>query len=222
MIWPKGSISAKAQGALVAEVTPTGPAEKAGLKPRDVIVEFDGKPIREMKDLPRIVADTPIGKKVTVKVMREGKPVEVQAEVGRLEDGEKLVAAANPEAGPSADTAKTLGMKLSIISEEQRQKFKIDEGLEGAIVTEVDPNGPAAEKRIEPGDVITEAGQKTVKNPGDVTARVKDAEVAQKKSVLAVRRQGRQAERHALHRGPDQERVRKLASLVYPTNSSRR
>jgi serine protease Do len=184
-----------AQGALIAEVTPTGPAEKAGLKPRDVIVEFDGKPIREMKDLPRVVADTPIGKKVTVKVMREGSPVEVQAEVGRLEDGEKVVATANPEAGPSADTADALGMKLSIITDAQRQRFKIDEGLEGAIVTEVDPNGPAAEKRIEPGDVITEAGQKSVKNPGDVTARVKDAEVAQKKSVLLfVAKGGKQSE----------------------------
>ncbi|MGE0241834.1 MAG: PDZ domain-containing protein, partial [Parvibaculaceae bacterium] len=188
-------LGAKAEGALVAEVTPTGPAEKAGLKPRDVIVEFDGKPIREMKDLPRVVADTPIGKKVTVKVMREGKPVEIQAEVGRLEDGEKIVASANPESAPSADTADTLGMKLSIITDVERQRFKIDEGLEGAIVTEVDPNGPAAEKRIEPGDVITEAGQKTVKNPGDVTARVKDAEVAQKKSVLLfVAKGGKQSE----------------------------
>ena len=185
----------KTQGALVAEVTPTGPAEKAGLKPRDVITEFDGKPIHEMKDLPRVVADTPIGKKVTVKVLREGKPVELTAEVGRLEDGEKLVASANPENTPPAETADTLGMKLSIITDAQRQRFNIDEGLAGAIVTEVDPNGPAAEKRIEPGDVITEAGQKTVANPGDVAARVKDAETAQKKSVLLfVAKGGKQSE----------------------------
>jgi serine protease Do len=185
----------KTQGALVAEVTPTGPAEKAGLKPRDVITEFDGKPIRDMKDLPRVVADTPIGKKVIVKVVREGKPVEITAEVGRLEDGEKIVASANPESSPPTDTADTLGMKLSIITDDQRKRFNIDEGLQGAIVTEVDPNGPAAEKRIEPGDVITEAGQKTVANPGDVTARVKDAESAQKKSVLLfVAKGGKQSE----------------------------
>ena len=185
----------KTQGALVAEVTPTGPAEKAGLKPRDVITEFDGKPIRDMKDLPRVVADTPIGKRVAVKILREGKPLELSAEVGRLEDGEKLVASANPENGPATDTADTLGMKLSIINDEQRKRFNIDEGLEGAIVTEVDPNGPAAEKRIEPGDVITEAGQKAVSNPGDVTARVKDAESAQKKSVLLfVAKGGKQSE----------------------------
>jgi serine protease Do len=183
----------KTQGALVAEVTPTGPAEKGGLKPRDVITEFDGKPIRDMKDLPRVVADTPIGKKVTVKILREGKPLELSTEVGRLEDGEKLVASATPD--QSADTANALGMKLSIITDDQRKRFNIDEGLQGAIVTEVDPNGPAAEKRIEPGDVITEAGQKTVANPGDVTARVKDAESAQKKSVLLfVAKGGKQSE----------------------------
>src|SRR5205085_9301677 len=83
----------KVHGALVAEVTPSGPAEKAGIKARDVVVEFDGRLVKDMKDLPRIVADTPIGKKVTVKVIRDGKPAELMAEVGRLEDGEKVVAA---------------------------------------------------------------------------------------------------------------------------------
>ncbi len=183
-----------ARGALVAEVTASGPAEKAGIKARDVIVEFNGHPIREMKDLPRIVADTEIGRSVGVKILREGKPVDLSVEVGRLEDGEKLVAAGTQQA-PSVETANTLGMTLSILNEEQRQKFKIDAGLEGAVVTEVDPNGPAAEKRIEPGDVITEAGQKPVGNPADVTARVKDAEGASKKSVLLfVAKGGKQSE----------------------------
>ena len=181
------------RGALVAEVTGSGPAEKAGIKARDVIVEFNGHVIREMKDLPRVVADTEIGKSVSVKVLREGKPVELMVEVGRLEDGEKLVAAATQQ--PVVETANALGMTLSILNDEQRQKFKIDAGLEGAVVTAVDPDGPAAEKRIEPGDVITEAGQKPVGNPADVTARVKDAESASKKSVLLfVAKGGKQSE----------------------------
>src|SRR4029079_7913569 len=122
--------------------------EKPAPNPGYVTPEFAATPTPGMKALPRVVADTPIGKKVTVKVLREGKPVELTAEVGRLEDGEKLVASANPEHTPPADTADTLGMKLSIITDAQRQRFNIDEGLAGAIVTEVDPNGPAAEKRI--------------------------------------------------------------------------
>jgi serine protease Do len=173
----------KVHGALVAEVTPSGPAEKAGIQARDVIVEFDGRAVKEMKDLPRIVAETPIGKKVTVKVVRDGKPVEITAEVGRLEDGEKLVAAQGPT-GLETNEAKTLGMTLSILSDEQRKKFNIDADIKGVVVTEVEAGGPAAEKRIEPGDVITEAGRKPVTNPGDVPVQVKDAENSQKTSVL--------------------------------------
>jgi serine protease Do len=173
----------KVHGALVAEVTPSGPAEKAGIQARDVVVEFDGRPVKEMKDLPRIVAETPIGRKVKVKVIRDGKPVELTAEVGRLEDGEKLVAAQGP-AGLETNESKTLGMRLSILSDEQRRKFNIDADIKGVVVTEVDPGGPAAEKRIEPGDVITEAGRKPVTNPGDIPAQVKDAENSKKTSVL--------------------------------------
>ncbi|CAN5147693.1 DegQ family serine endoprotease [soil metagenome] len=184
----------KVQGALVAEVTAGGPAEKAGLKARDVIVEFNGRAIHEMKDLPRVVADTEIGKMVTVKVMREGKPVEITAQVGRLEDGEKLVAAATG-GDVTGDTAKTLGMTLSIIGDVERKKFNLDPTLKGAIVTAVDADSAAAEKRIEPGDVITEAGQKPVTNPADVAARVKDAESGSKNSVLLfVAKGGKQSE----------------------------
>jgi serine protease Do len=184
----------KVQGALVAEVTPSGPAEKAGIQSRDVIIEFDGRQVKEMKDLPRIVADTPIGKKVAVKVIRDGKQIELMAEVGRLEDGEKLVAARGTSGIP-VDEAKTLGMTLSILSDEQRKKFNIDADLEGVVVTAVEPDGPAAEKRIEPGDVITEAGRKPVTNPGDVPAQVKDAETAKKNSVLLyIAKAGKQSD----------------------------
>jgi serine protease Do len=142
-----------------------------------------------------VVADTEIGKTVTVKIMREGKPVEITAQVGRLEDGEKLVAAATSGGDIATDTAKALGMTLSIIGDVERKKFNLDPDLKGAVVTAVEPDSPAAEKRIEPGDVITEAGQKPVTNPADVTARVKDAESGSKNSVLLfVAKGGKQSE----------------------------
>jgi serine protease Do len=94
-----------------------------------------------------------------------------------------LVAAQGP-AGLETNESKTLGMRLSILSDEQRRKFNIDADIKGVVVTEVDPGGPAAEKRIEPGDVITEAGRKPVTNPGDIPAQVKDAENSKKTSVL--------------------------------------
>ena len=129
--------------------------------------------------------------------MREGKPVEVQAEVGRLEDGEKVVAAATPEAGTVSrhrQYARHDSFRSSPMS--SARSFKIDEGLEGAIVTEVDPDGPAAEKRIEPGDVITEAGQKPVEQSGRCRRRAsRMPKSAQKKSVLLfVAKGGKQSE----------------------------
>ncbi len=72
-----------ARGALVADVTPTGPAEKAGIKPGDVVVKFDNKPVHEMRDLPRIVADTPVGTKVAIEVLRKGNPMTFTVELGR-------------------------------------------------------------------------------------------------------------------------------------------
>jgi serine protease Do len=185
----------KARGALIADVTPTGPAEKAGIESGDVVVEFDGRPIREMKDLPRLVADTAIGKKVTVKVLRKGKEVTVTAEVGRLEDGEKLVAQAGTGGGFAGATVTVLGMTVSRITDELRKRFNIDADVKGAVVTTVEPGSTAADKKIEPGDVITEAGEKPVGNPGDVEASVRDAERDKKNSVLMlVSKGGKQGE----------------------------
>ena len=181
------------RGALVADVTATGPAEKAGIEAGDVIVEFDGRTVREMKDLPRIVAETEIGRAVSVKVLRKGKEITLSAEVGRLEDGEKVVASQDGSSGGA--TVKTLGMTIAPISDELRTKYVIDADLKGAVVTEVVPESAAAEKRIAPGDVITEAGEKEVTKPTDVELRVKDAEKAGKNSVLLlVAKGGKQGE----------------------------
>ena len=186
-------------GALIADVTKTGPAEKAGIEAGDVIIEFDGKPIKEMKDLPRIVAETEIGKKVPVKVLRKGKEVDVTAEVGRLEDGEKLVANKDANDGAGKDAAPavvtTLGMTATTITDELRAKYNIDPDLKGAVITEVAPDGAAAAKQLQPGDVITEAGEKEVTGAADISARVEEATKAGKNSVLLlVAKGGKQAE----------------------------
>ena len=122
---------------------------------------------------------------VTLKEGSEDSPVNGPETVPQTKITSIEAPPATPQTGSSDQTADMLGMKLSVITDAQRQRFDIDEGLlDGAVVTEVDPNGPAAEKRIEPGDVITEAGQETVGNPSDVAARVKHAEDIRKKSIL--------------------------------------
>jgi len=180
----------KPRGALVADVTPTGPAAEAGIEAGDVILEFNNRAINSMRDLPKIVAETPIGIAVPVKLLRKGEEVSVTAKVGRLEDGEKLAAASSGSEGGSAAEApasvRLLGMTLSSMSEELRTKFGIDKDLEGAVVTEVVEGSAAAEKRLEPGDVITEAGEEAVQGAADVTARADAAKKAGKSSLLIL------------------------------------
>ncbi len=179
------------RGALIADVTKTGPAEKAGIEAGDVVVEFDGKPVNQMRDLPRIVAETEIGRQVTVKVLRKGKEVTVTAEVGRLEDGEKLVAQQDGGSAPAVVTV--LGMTVATLTDDLRAKFKTDPEVKGAVITEVATEGPAADKKLEPGDVITEAGEKEVVGAADISARI--AEAASKNSVLLlVAKGGKQSE----------------------------
>ena len=177
----------KPRGALVADVTEGSPGKAAGIEAGDVITEFNGRQINEMKQLPRAVAETEIGTDVVVKALRKGKQVEFKVAIGRLEDGEKLDAA--EETNKAADapaTATLLGMTVSSITEELRTKFKTDETVKGAIVTEVAGEGAAAEKGIEAGDVILEAGGKPVEAAADVTAALESAEKSGKSSVLML------------------------------------
>lgn len=179
---------ANTRGALVSDVTADGPAQKAGLEAGDIIIEFNGRPVNAMRDLPKIVAETPIGTKVPVKVLRKGKELAITAEVGRLEDGEKMAdASATKKAEPDAPAVVTvLGMTLTSLTDELRDKYKIDQDLKGAVITEVAQDGPAADKRLEPGDVITEAGEQEVQGAADISARVEEAKKAGKNSILLL------------------------------------
>ena len=171
------------KGALIADVTPTGPAETSGIKPGDVVVRFDGKDVDEMRDLPRIVADTAVGKKVVVEIMRDGELQELEVEIGRLEEGEVIAGQSDEE---SEAERTVLGMTLAPVSEELRAQFKISADAQGAVVTNVDPDGPAAEKNIEVGDVITEAGERAVVNPADVEGRVRELQAEGRGSILLL------------------------------------
>lgn len=176
-------------GALVAGVSPSSPAAASGIEGGDVILKFDGKDVSRMRGLPKIVAQTPIGKTVDVEVLRTGQKKVLKVTVGRLiEDDEKSEPAVAPgkSDGPKAQPAVTslLGLTLSPLTEELRKKFGIDQKLKGVIVVEIDPQSPAAQKNIKVGDVIVEAGQQPVSSPDDVTASVERVKKAGRKAVL--------------------------------------
>jgi serine protease Do len=150
-------------GALVADVVSGGPAEKAGIKRGDVIVSFDGKEIAEMNQLPYVVASTPVGKWVTVEVIRKGKKKALQAEVGELkEEGEPPAVA---EAKPN------LGLTLKEITPELARNFRLSE-TSGLVVAQVEANSPAAEAGVAPGDIIIEVDQAPVRTLGEFNKKI--------------------------------------------------
>lgn len=174
-----------ARGALVAGVTASGPADAAGIEPGDVVIEFDGKPVPTMRDLPRMVADTPVGKDVEVLLLRKGKEITVKVDLGRLEEGEKI-AAKEKNAPAVVKETNVLGLTLKELSKSAREQYGIAESVEGVVITAVEENSSAAEKRIQPGDVIVEVSQETVKTPAAVNGMVKDLKQAGRKSALLL------------------------------------
>ncbi|MBE9570983.1 MAG: DegQ family serine endoprotease [Proteobacteria bacterium] len=143
------------KGALVADVTAGGPAEEAGIKRGDVIVSFDGEEIKEMHDLPYIVASTPVGKKVTVEIIRKGKKKSLQVKTGELkeEDESPVVSEASPN----------LGLMVQEVTPELARNFGLSE-TSGLVVVQVESNSPAGEAGMRPGDIILEVDQISMKD----------------------------------------------------------
>jgi serine protease Do len=178
-----------ARGALVAGVDDKGPAKPAGIEPGDVVVKFDGKDVKDPKDLSRVVADTAVGKEVDVVIIRKGKEESRKVTLGRLEDNEKVQQAAAKTKDDPAEkpvTQKALGLDLAALSKDLRTRYKIKESVKGVIVTGVDGNSDAAEKRLSAGDVIVEVAQEAVTNAADIKKRVDQLKKDGKKSVLLL------------------------------------
>ncbi|NOJ47515.1 Do family serine endopeptidase [Bradyrhizobium archetypum] len=184
------SLSIKpARGALVAGVDDKGPAKPAGIEPGDVVVKFDGKDVKDPKDLSRVVADTAVGKEVDVIIIRKGKEESRKVTLGRLEDTERVQqAAAKTKEDPVEKpvTQKALGLDLAALSKDLRTKYKIKESVKGVIITGVDGASDAAEKRLSAGDVIVEVAQEAVTNAADIKKRVDQLKKDGKKSVLLL------------------------------------
>jgi len=171
------------KGALVSQVIKNSPAEKAGFKEGDVIVEFDGKKVEDVRDLQMKVADTPVGKKVEIKVWRDGKFITLKVKVGEMPEESKI--AEKEEAGF------WMGMKVEGITDELVDKYGF-ENKEGVIVVEVDSDSPAYEAGIIPGSVIKKIDRYSIRNYTDFLKAKK--KVSSKKYIsiyVIVNRQGR-------------------------------
>jgi len=176
------------RGALVAGVDEKGPAKPAGIEPGDVIVQFDGKDIKEMRDLPRIVGETPVGKEVPVVVVRKGKEETKIVKLGRLEDVAPNQQANKDTPAPEDKTVvkKTLGLDLANLSDDLRKRYKIKDTVKGVVITAVEPGSAGAEKRLTAGDVIVEVAQEAVANAEGVQSRIDALKKEGKKSALLL------------------------------------
>ena len=175
------------QGALVAGVDENGPAAKGHLQNGDVILKFDNQDVKEMRVLPRIVAETEINKTVPVEVWRSGHDETLQVKVGELpDDMQTKLASVNPDkaAPPKPLPLAGLGLKVSPITPETRDKYQLGADQKGVVVTDVAQGTPAADRGLKPGDVIVEVQQEEVNSPADVLDRVEKVRKAGRGSVL--------------------------------------
>jgi serine protease Do len=183
-----------AAGALITEVTPKGPAARAGIQNGDVVTGFDGKAVGDSRALPRIVADTPIGKTVPVEVLRKGKKQTLRLTVARLQDERPIRAVpprkAAPPAKPKPKTSE-LGLSLAPIDNDARAQFKLAKNVQGVVVTDVAPDTPAADKNLRAGDVIVQVQNQNVRTPEDVRRRIEaDIKAGRKIELFLVNRGG--------------------------------
>jgi len=168
------------QGALIADVTPNSPAEKAGLKTGDVIIEYDGHPIEEMNQLPRLVAVTPVGEKVKIKVWRDGKEKTFTVTIGELKEemAEKQMV---------APTGYDLGIEVTEITPSIAARVGIDKGV---VISRVRPGSLAYEAGLRRGDVILEIDRRPIIKLDDYYQAIKRLKPGQSVLFLVKRQEG--------------------------------
>lgn len=178
------------RGALISGVTADGPAAKGGFKTGDIVLSFDGRPIEEMRRLPRVVAETPVGKEVKVTVWRQGETKELTVKVAEMapddepqDDAKKGEGEENPT--PAAE-AKLYGLSLTSLSKEARSNYNIAESVQGVLITAVDEDSTAAELGLEEGDVIVEANQMEIKTPAELQQQVDKLKKDGRKSIFLL------------------------------------
>ncbi|MFT5571552.1 MAG: serine protease Do [Cryomorphaceae bacterium] len=162
-------------GALISSVEPGAPAEKGGIQAGDIILEFDGEPIEEMRDLPRIVAQSPVGEKYKVKIWRDGREKDLRIETERFPDtlAGNTVSPNEEESEPKEN--EVLGAQLSELGEQERKRYGISDQAQGVLVLSVEGKGLAAKNNLQRGDVIASLNMRSVRTPKQVSDEVSKA-----------------------------------------------
>ena len=179
----------KPHGALVSSVTPGGPAEKAGVRSGDVILKFNDTTIKEMRQLPLLVAEAEIGKKATLTLWSKGKEKTVTVDLGQLEKAEASEEGQQAQGGGTAGSSTatdiaSLGLGLAPLTEDLRDTYKIPKSVKGVVISAVKQDSVAADKDVAVGDVISEIDQQEVTTPAQAAEKIAAAQKAGHASVL--------------------------------------
>jgi len=170
------------EGALIAKVDPKGPAAASGLHDGDVILSFDGKPVEELRDLPRLVAGATPGSDAKVRVWRDGAEKSLTVEIGKMPGEEPRMAAHQP----AEASDRVLGLGLAKLTESERARLGLEEDVTGVLVMDVANDSKAAQQGIHAGDVIRKIDGLTVDSPSDVAEAVAKAEKAKRDAVVLL------------------------------------
>jgi serine protease Do len=173
----------KPQGALVAKVLPDSPAEEAKLQVGDIVVSFNGKEIEQSSSLPPVVGSTPVGKKVPVKVMREGRSQTLWVQLGELPDKDEKIAKAESSKTTSDNR---LGIQVADLTEQQRKELE----LEGGVLVERVGEGVAGNAGIRDGDIILRIDSKLVNDVDEFETLINELPTGKSVAVLVQRRGG--------------------------------
>jgi serine protease Do len=180
-------------GAIVALVSPDSPGGKAGLKQGDVVLAFDGRQVKQLRDLPRLVADAAPGTTAALSVWRDGHPVELHATLGEAPENPRLAAASGDQGGePSAEErADAFGMHFASLTGDLRRELNVGRDVHGVVVAGVDDGSPAEALGLLHGDVVMSIDQRPVRSPAEAAHRLREAaRSAQKSALLLINRHG--------------------------------
>ncbi len=172
-------------GALVADVSKGGPAEKSGIQQGDVIVSFGGQEITKLRDLTRVVAETPVGRTAKVKLWRKGHETTLEAVIAEQPDNMNLAANSSGDEQPATpQRASALGLRLVPLTPELRKQLKVPSSVKGVVVSQIADSSPLADVDLQAGDVIVSVNQEPVTTPKEAVAKLKAAQSNPDKSVL--------------------------------------
>ena len=177
----------RSQGALVSRIAEAGPAAKAGLKAGDVILRFDGRKVVSSRNLPRLVAQTAIGRNVDIEVLRSGKREVLKVVLGRLKDKErKPNNSRSSAAGGSGKSEATVlpGLTLAPLTRKLRERFRIDKSISGVVITSVSREGRRGLRGVKAGDTIVEAAQVKVRTLADIAKNVSKTRASGRSKIL--------------------------------------